>query len=130
METMNRLASILLLALLMPADAFAQEPGVDEEECTGQDSALLSRMTGCGIFECAKKDFDAFDVVINKAGEMQTLEGAGQQLNYVCPATTSPLQLLRNTESALRKAGYTVVHSGRHEADEFPARSRRRQTPC
>jgi len=121
METMNRLASILLLALLLPAAAMAQEPGVDEEECKGQDSPLLSRMPGCGIFECSKKDFDAFDVVINKAGETQSLEGAGQQLNYVCPATSSPLQLLRNTEAALRQAGYSVVFSGRHEADEFPA---------
>lgn len=121
METMNRLASILLVALLLPAAAFAQEPGVDEEECRAQDSPLLSRMPGCGLFECSKKDFDAFDVVINKAGETQSLEGGGQELNYACPATSSPLQLLRNTEAALRKAGYTVVFSGRHEADEFPA---------
>lgn len=121
MESMVRLASILLMAMLAAVPVSAQEPGVDEDDCKGQDSPLLSRMPGCGIFECAKKDFDAFDVVINKAGETRTLEGAGQQLNYVCPAATSPLQLQRNTESALRKAGYTVVHSGRHESDEFPA---------
>lgn len=118
---MNRLASILLLALLIPVSAFAQEPGVDEEDCKGKDSALLSRMPGCGLYECTKKDFDAFDLVINKDGEMQSHEGAGEQLKYICAATTSPLQLLRNAEAALRKAGYTTVFSGRHQNNDNPA---------
>lgn len=118
---MNRLASILLLALLIPVSAFAQEPGVDEEDCKGKDSALLSRMPGCGLYECVKKEFDAFDLVINKDGEMQSHEGAGEQLKYICAATTSPLQLLRNAEAALRKAGYTTVFSGRHQNSDNPA---------
>lgn len=118
---MNRLALILLLALLIPVSAFAQEPGVDEEDCKGKDTALLSRMPGCGLYECSKKEFDAYDLVINKDGETQTHEGAGEQLNFVCPATTSPLQLLRNTEAALRKAGYTVVFTGKHQNSDAPA---------
>lgn len=118
---MNRLASILLLALLIPVSAFAQEPGVDEEDCKGKDSALLSRMPGCGLYECTKKEFDAFDLVVNKDGEMQSHEGAGEELKYICAATTSPLQLLRNAEAALRKAGYTAVFSGRHQNSDNPA---------
>ena len=39
----------------------------------------------------------------------------------LCPATSSPLQLHRNAEAALRKAGYTVVFSGRHENSNHPA---------
>ena len=81
--------------------------GVDEEGC--KESALLSRMPGCGIFQCEKKEFDAFDVVINKAGETKSLEGAVEQLKFVCPASNSHLQLQRNIEAALKKAGYTVV---------------------
>ena len=111
---------LLLLSLVaFAAPAFAQEPGVDEEGC--KESALLSRMPGCGIYECVKKDFDAFDVVVNKAGEMKNLEGAGEQLKLICPAATSQLQLHRNVEAALRKSGYTIVFSGRHEAHERPA---------
>ncbi len=64
MESMARLASILLFALLASVSASAQEPGVDEEACKGQD-------------------FDAFDLVINKDGEMQSHEGAGQELTSV-----------------------------------------------
>ena len=121
MESMARLGSILLFALLAAAPAWAQEPGVDEEACKGQDSPLLSRMPGCGVYECAKKEFDAFDLVINKAGEMQSHEGAGQELKFICATTASHLQLMRNAEAALRKAGYMVVFSGRHQNSDYPA---------
>lgn len=121
MENMIRLAAILLFTLAVAGPAWAQEPGVDEEDCKGKDSALLSRMPGCGLYECTKKDFDAFDLVINKDGEMQSHEGAGEELKYICAATTSPLQLLRNAEAALRKAGYTAVFSGRHQNSDNPA---------
>jgi OOP family OmpA-OmpF porin len=104
---------------LIAVPAFAQEPGVDEEGC--KESPLLSRMPGCGIYECVKKEFDAFDLVINNAGEMKNLEGAGEQLKLICPANQSALQLHRNVEAALKKAGYTIVFSGRHEAHERPA---------
>lgn len=99
--------------------AIAQEPGVDAEGC--KESSLLSRMPGCGIWECVKKDFEAFEVVVNKAGEMKVLEGAGEVLKLVCPATTSQIQLHRNAEAALKKSGYTIVFSGRHEAHDRPA---------
>ena len=56
---------------------------MDDEDC--KESALLSRMPGCGIFACEKKDFDAYEVVINKAGETKTLEGAGEQLKLDLP---------------------------------------------
>ncbi len=121
MANMMRLASILLLVLALAIPAWAQEPGVDEDECKGKDTALLSRMPGCGLYECSKKEFDAYDLVINKDGETQTHEGAGEQLNYVCPATASPLQLLRNAEAALRKAGSTVVFTGKPQSSDSPA---------
>ncbi|MFA5909913.1 MAG: OmpA family protein [Vicinamibacterales bacterium] len=118
---MKQLTSFLVLAILLPGAAFAQEPGVDEDTCKGKDSALLSRMPGCGLYECTKKAFDAFDMVVNKAGEMETKEGSAEQLKYICPVTTSPLQLMRNAEAALRKAGYSPVFSGKHENHDFPA---------
>lgn len=101
------------------APAWAQEPGVDEENC--KPSPLMTRMPGCGIFECMKKEFDAFDVVINQAGDMKNLEGEVDHLKLICPANLSPLQLLRNAEAALKKSGYTVVFSGRHQSHDNPA---------
>jgi outer membrane protein OmpA-like peptidoglycan-associated protein len=110
---------VVLLCVLIALPAFAQEPGQpDEENC--KPSPLLSRMPGCQIFQCEKKEFDSYELVINKAAEKKTLEGAGDFLNFACPASTSQLQLQRNVEAALRKSGYTIVYSGKHEESEFP----------
>ena len=110
--------AIALLFVLAAIPAFAQTPGVDENDC--KPSPLLSRMTGCGVYQCEKKEFDAFDVIINKASETKTLEGEVESLKFVCPATTSHLQLQRNTEAALKKSGYTIVFSGKHQNHDNP----------
>jgi OOP family OmpA-OmpF porin len=107
-------ASFALIAIPL----FAQEPGHDEEGC--KPSALLSRMPGCGIYECSKKDFDGFEAVINKAAETKTLEGELEALRLICPANASPLQLARNAEAALKKSGYTVVFTGAHANSDHP----------
>ena len=109
---------ILLLVLLSAAPAFAQAPGVDENDCKPSD--LLSRLPGCGVWECEKKDFDAYDLVINKAGESKNLEGQGERFKFICPANVSQLQLQRNVEAALKKSGYAIVYSGRHENSNYP----------
>jgi len=99
--------------------AWAQEPGApDVENC--KPSPLLSRMPGCQIYQCEKKDFDSYELVINKDAEKKSLEGAGDQLTFACPATTSQLQLVRNAEAALKKSGYTVVFTGKHAESDYP----------
>lgn len=105
--------------MFVAVPVFAQTPGVDENDC--KPSPLMSRMTGCGVYDCSKKDFDSFDVVINKAGETKTLEGEVDHVKLVCAASTSHLQLQRNAEAALRKSGYTIIFSGKHESANEPA---------
>jgi outer membrane protein OmpA-like peptidoglycan-associated protein len=80
----------------------------------------MSRMTGCGIYECSKKDFDSADLIMNKASETKTFEGEVEALKFICPANTSQLQILRNAEAALRKSGYTIVFSGKHQNHDMP----------
>lgn len=115
------LSRALLLAALVAAavPAFAQTPGQDDNDC--KPSPLMSRMPGCGVYECSKKDFDSFDVVISKDAETKSLEGEVDQVTLVCPANTSQLQLMRNAEAALRKSGYTIVFSGKHQNSDSPA---------
>jgi OmpA-OmpF porin, OOP family len=108
------------LAMLVGASpALAQTPGQDENDC--KPSPLMSRLPGCGIYECTQKQFDGREVVINKDSELKTLEGEVDELSLVCPANSSPLQVMRNAEAALRKAGYTIVFSGKHEQHDQPA---------
>jgi OOP family OmpA-OmpF porin len=112
------LLTVLLAMFAIPA--YGQDPNEpDEDGC--KPSPLVTKMTGCRIFQCEKKDFDAYDVVVNKAGDTKTLEGSGDHLKFVCQASTSQLQLFRNAEAALRKSGYTIVFSGRHENSNHPA---------
>lgn len=120
MANMTRLTSILLFALAIGAPASAQEPGVDEVECKGKDSALLSRMPGCGIASCEAKDYDAADIIQNRQGDEKSLEGRVEILTFACPATQSSLQIIRNAEAALRKAGYTIVVAGAIEGLSEP----------
>lgn len=101
----------LLFAVLLPVTLLAQEP--DFEGC--KDSALVSRMTSCWITECAQKDFDAVELrTLVKEGEftVKRLEGNTETINYSCPGKISPLQIARNIEGALKKAGYRIIFSG------------------
>lgn len=110
--------AVWLAAMAAASSAHAQEPGVDEEGCT--ESKLLSRMPGCGIYECSRKEYDAADIVLNMAGQTKSVEGELEQMKLICPSKYSPLQILRNAEAALKKAGYTIVHSGGSDVSEYP----------
>jgi OOP family OmpA-OmpF porin len=118
MNSPSARALIIGSLLFAAVPAFAQEPGKDEEGC--KPSALMSRMPGCGIYECSKKDFDSFDAIINKAAETKALEGEVEQLKMICPLNASQLQLLRNAEAALRKSGYVTEFTGKHSDSEWP----------
>jgi outer membrane protein OmpA-like peptidoglycan-associated protein len=114
------MSSLVVAGLLLcAAPAWAQEPGdTDAEGC--KDSTLLTRMPGCTITECTAKDFES-TAFQNKAvppgseTPQLALEGAYARIVYVCPAKYSVVQLHRNAENALAKAGYTAVFSGRDD---------------
>lgn len=120
MTSFRRSLLIIVMVAGVAVPAWAQEPGQpDVEGC--KPSPLVSRMTGCQIYECSAKDYDAFDVVVNKAGDTKSLEGAIDHAKFACPATVSHLQLQRNLETALQKAGYKTIFSGRYEGAERAA---------
>ena len=110
----RRLAMSLAVAVLCSLPAWAQEDvPQDVEGCT--DSKLLNRLSGCVITECDRKAFDAADVFVGGGEKTQTLEGQKEVVSYDCGEKISMLQIARNAEAALKKAGYTVVFSGTAE---------------
>jgi OmpA-OmpF porin, OOP family len=116
----NRAMFVVFACLLAALPAAAQDPGdPDAEGC--RDSALLTRMPGCTIAECTTKEFDTAELQVGaiKDGNTQTreLEGALHSLHYACPAKLSLLQVQRNAEAALKRAGFTVVAAGKGEGD-------------
>ncbi len=101
---------VVSMLMLCAAGAWAQEQPQDAEGCS--DSKLLNRMTSCVITECDKKEFDSADVVVGKEDDRQSVEGQTEIVSYDCGENISMLQIARNAEAALRKAGYAVVFSG------------------
>ena len=106
----------LLALALIPLALVAQDGRSDAEGC--KDSTLVTRMHGCRISSCDLKDFDSVEVQVaapdtNKGG-MRELEGQKEILEYSCEgARLSPLQVIRNVEGALRRAGFQSVYSGK-----------------
>lgn len=109
-------AALLLFAVPMLAHA-ELEP--DAENC--KDSGLLTRMPGCRIKECDSNEFDSKDVQTGPCDgdgcKPKTLEGRFERVTYECPKKFSPLQLERNSEAALKKAGFSTVYVGKGGAD-------------
>lgn len=96
-----------LLAMSSPLTTFAQE---DAAGC--KDSPLLTRLSGCAINYCSKSDFDAAELQasLNKDPRTKHVEGKIEKLHYTCTGK-SALQVRRNSEQALRTAGYTLDFS-------------------
>jgi len=109
--------SVLLAMLLVgavPLQAQAVKP--DKEGC--KDSALLSRVSGCHIYDCSRGDWDAVKLPVGVEGTAQTIEGEKVHIYYECAAESySRSKVVRNAEAALRSAGYTIEFSGMWDGD-------------
>jgi OOP family OmpA-OmpF porin len=117
---MTKAILFLALSVSLALPVFAQTE--DAEGC--KDSPVLSRQPKCSISECETKDFDEAEVIVGPAAEgdfkRQHLEGAKSRIGYVCESSVSQLNIARNAEAALKRAGFSIVFSGKGE-NERPA---------
>jgi len=110
----TRVAAALGVLLLSAMGVAAQDDQLqDVEGCT--DSKLLTRLKGCVITECDLKEFDSAELFVGGDDRREALEGRKEMIGYDCGENVSMLQIARNAEAALKKAGYTVVFSGTAE---------------
>lgn len=112
---------VIIVVICAASPVLAQTPGdPDAEGC--KDSSLMTRMPGCTIIECETKEFDAAELwngsYSDEGSHMKRLEGQVEKLRYLCPARLSLLQISRNAEAALKKAGYAITFSGKGEDEE------------
>lgn len=114
---MRKLVGLAALTVFIAVPLFAQRE--DAEDC--KDPALLSRMNGCSIDSCDKKDFDRAELLVglddSGNAKNKTLEGSIETIDYVCPGNLSGLAIVRNSENALKSAGFSVVYSGKGDSD-------------
>ncbi len=107
MKLLLRLCLCCLLLSLMPS-LLAQEP--DAEGC--KDSAAITRLPGSSIASCDNKEFDQFKFPLGEdaAGNAKekVLEGEYHTWQYYTREGVSTLQMFRNIETALKRAGFTI----------------------
>ena len=119
MKLSIRHACLALAFLLMGS------PGVlaQEEDVSGsKDHPLISRFPGSWIGEYSQKEFDEYELILGKiksekgeniAERTQHLEGKVTHILYRTPQNRSVLEVYRNYEMALTKAGFQTLYSCR-----------------
>jgi OOP family OmpA-OmpF porin len=80
------------------------------QDATGcKDSPLIGRFPGSIITECRDKADDAFTFTLDQS-KSKAVEGELHRIAYKFPDAASKAQVVRNLNTALRKAGYTMVY--------------------
>jgi len=74
-----------------------------------KDSSLISRFPGSVLISCGDKADDSFTFTFDNS-KNKAVEGEFHQLTYQFPSTASKAQVVRNLNTAIRAAGYTMVY--------------------
>lgn len=108
MKNIARIVMALVCLFVGATPALAQQK--DEAGC--KDHPMFTRMPGYWIYKCVDKQFDAHTFVTGP-GKKETVEGRKATWTYYpqAKATDKPseLQIKRNFEAAIQKAGGKVV---------------------
>src|SRR5580698_6375654 len=102
MKTSRFFSLCFAMACLIPAGV-AQ----DAEGC--KDSPLVGRFPGSVLTSCKEMADDKFTFTLDN-GKKQDVEGEFRRIEYQFPKTASKAQVVRNMNTAIRKAGYTMVY--------------------
>jgi OmpA-OmpF porin, OOP family len=102
--------SILLLLAVFSGSLWAQAPAQpDAKGCV--ENKVVSRMPGCYIMRCDSKDYNAAEMPRKVSERGHMVEGEFEATVYRCPSGKSPLELGRNTENALKNAGFNILYT-------------------
>jgi OOP family OmpA-OmpF porin len=108
MKSLARTMMVAIFTLVSAGAAMAQQK--DETGC--KDHPMFTRMPDYWIYKCIDKQFDAHAFVIG-TGKTETVEGRRATWTYYPQATLkekpSELQIRRNFEAAIQKAGGKIV---------------------
>lgn len=113
---MNRKHMIFLVAVLFGVAAVsAAGQTQDAEGC--RDHPLVSRYPASVILQCRSSEFDELTLPLGKTNregvpaKTEHLEGKITRISYEAPAHRSILEIYRNYEAALTKAGFEASFS-------------------
>jgi len=105
MHLVSKALAFALILGLQPALAIAQQ-----DTAGSMDHPLVSRFPGSSISRYSESNFDEFKLPLGKADvpspKTQTVEGKITRIVYDTPAPRSVLEVYKNFESALTRAGF------------------------
>jgi len=109
---MRSIVYLFLCGALVLGTASLHAQDQDAEGC--KDSAIITRMPGSTIHSCDNKEFDQKVMPISKDQDgnvkEKTVEGELHSWDYGTREGVSEIQVFRNFETALKKAGFTLVY--------------------
>src|ERR1019366_10731945 len=114
-EPMTTFIRILFAACLVLGLSAPFAVGQDQDLEGSKDHPLISRYPGSYIAKYLTKEFDEFALPLgpvvdeNKITKSQPLEGKITRIVYVAPAGRSVLEVFRNYQGALKKAGFETL---------------------
>ena len=126
MRMQNKMVFCLLgMFMLMTSIAFAQGEDVEGSK----DHPLISRFAGSTIVYYDVEQFDEYILALGKVEwerdedykrvfnltESKQLEGKVTRIQYDAPEDRSTLEIYRNYESALKRAGFEILFAGARE---------------
>lgn len=116
-----KIKQLSAVLLLLPCLAFAAAEMPKEDTVKGaKDHPLLSRFTGSKLTGYRFKEFDEVELVAGKKvtnkdnkdvfEKMQVIEGKYTRIIYAYPAERSSLEVMRNYQAAIQKAGLKTIY--------------------
>ncbi|HME57019.1 MAG TPA: DUF4892 domain-containing protein [Terracidiphilus sp.] len=111
---MKALIRTIFAACLLPGLAAPFAAGQDQDVEGSKDHPLISRYPGSYISNYLRKAFDEFTLPLSKTNDLkfaksQHLEGKLTRIVYVAPQGRSVLEVFRNYQGALNKAGFETL---------------------
>jgi OmpA-OmpF porin, OOP family len=114
--------TLIIIGLSAPLLALAAAEMPKDDTVKGaKDHPLLSRFTGSKLTGYRFKEFDEVELVAGKQitnkenkevfEKMQTVEGKYSRIIYTYPAERSSLEVMRNYQAAIQKAGLKTIYS-------------------
>jgi OOP family OmpA-OmpF porin len=113
-ESMKALIRMAFAACLLMGLSAPFAAGQDQDVEGSKDHPLISRYPGSYITNYLAKDFDEFSLPLSKTADLkfaknQHLEGKITRIVYVAPQGRSVLEVFRNYQGALKKAGFETL---------------------
>src|SRR5438477_13197122 len=102
-------------ALLLTLAALAAVPVLAADDARGcRDLPVLQRLAGCTIRECRSRDYDEAELQsgpVDASGDFPRafVDGQLSVVTYSCPAGLRLVDIARQSQAALRRAGCAFV---------------------